>query len=167
MRLVIAPLSLALAATPLIYVLMATNAVRVPALWTVGLGVVDVLLIFLFTGRLGWNLYGIALASLTTLLAKHAIFLPCYVSTQLRQPVRRFLPALLTATLMTGLTGALSCLLASVVVISTWLRLGLVALATSVLFCAVVYAGLLHPGERIFVRVVAAKVLLRGAPESV
>jgi hypothetical protein len=117
----------------------------------------DLLLIMLFTGHLGWGLYGIALASMVTVIAKNVIFLPAYVARQIHQPIGPFLMAPLSATGAAAIIGGLSYSLSKVYVISSWVRLGVVGAVAGLICLAVIYFGLLNQRERSLIQSLYAR----------
>jgi membrane protein EpsK len=161
MQLVVAPLGAILSTVPLLYVVMAVNAVRTPALVTVVVGAINVLLIFLFTGYLGWGLYGIALASMVAMFGKNLVFLPLYVCGQIGQPALRVLVTPCIVALATAVVWISSSLIGNVFQLSSWYHLGAATAVTASIYLSITYYLLLTSREKSFLEAVASRLFSR------
>lgn len=148
MRLSIAPLGLFLATTPLMYVLMAVNTVKVPSLWTVGFGAMNVFLLYLFVGPLQWGLYGIAMATLLTQTGKTLLFLPLYTSRQIGCPVGPLLRVPWSGAIAIPAIASISLITAQAHPVVTLTDLLGLVLFISTLYASVAYSLLLSGPDR-------------------
>jgi membrane protein EpsK len=158
---VVAPMAPVLATSPVIYNLMALNAVRVPAVSTIIQGIVNVALIGVFTGWLGWGLIGIAVATLIPLVVRNVVFLPLYSAMKTQRPVRPYAKAVASVTGATALVTGLSWLINSQVTLASWVHLGGISLLVSALFCLMVYGAFLSSSERVIASAMVQRIVGR------
>lgn len=93
MVLMLCHLTINVGVLPLIAVRKALNKVKVPALVSVAVGSVNLLLAILFTTYLNWGIYGVAVAGALTLTFLNAFWTPVHIAFILRQPWHTFLRA--------------------------------------------------------------------------
>jgi membrane protein EpsK len=105
---------------PLFNIQTTLNRVRVPALVSCGLGVVNLALAISLVRMFGWGLYGVATASAVALTVKNALFTPVYAAIILEQPWHTFIRSSMSGVaLMAGLTG-FGCLLGGYMRPQSW-----------------------------------------------
>ena len=115
-------------AIPLLNIQVAMNKVRVPALVTLFMGILNLLLAISFVKYLHWGIYGVAIAGAIVLTAKNALFTPVYAARILREPWHTFVRPYLSALgLVIGLT-TIGFVINDYAVPETWLRLALISL---------------------------------------
>lgn len=76
---------------PLFMVQTAMNKVKWPALVTVAMGAVNIILAISFAKYFGWGIYGVAMASAIVLTCKNGLFTPIYGALILHRPWYAFL----------------------------------------------------------------------------
>jgi len=91
---------------PLFNIQTTLNKVRIPALVTVALGIVNAALALGLVEVLGWGVYGVAIAGAIILTAKNAFFTPVYAAVILNRPWYTFAKGSLSGVaFLAGLTG--------------------------------------------------------------
>lgn len=92
---------------PLFNIQVAMNKVRIPALVTFVMGVVNLVLAVSFVRYFHWGIYGVAIAGAIVLTTKNALFTPIYSAIILREPWHAFASSYLSALgLLVGLTAS-------------------------------------------------------------
>jgi membrane protein EpsK len=115
-------------ALPLFNIQVAMNKVRVPALVTLFMGILNLLLAISFVKYLHWGIYGVAIAGAIVLTAKNALFTPVYAARILREPWHTFVRPYLSALgLVIGLT-TIGFVINDYAAPETWLRLALISI---------------------------------------
>jgi membrane protein EpsK len=87
----LAPLVINLGVLPLFTINSAFNKVKIPAILTIILGVLNFLLAVVFTNMTNWGYYGVAIAGVVALTMKNLIFTPLYAAHILHLPKYTFL----------------------------------------------------------------------------
>lgn len=133
---------------PLFSLLAATNNLRIPAIATLAMGVVNVALAVAFALWSGWGYISIAVAGAIVLTAKHAIFTPLYSARIIKLPWWTFLPST-----MAGVVGCLAIGTGTYWISSTWTltgwgHLALVAVITSGIYVSAAYSWGLDADDR-------------------
>lgn len=75
---------------PLFNIQVAMNKVRLPAIVTLIMGVLNLVLAVAFVRYLNWGIYGVAVAGATVLTVKNALFTPVYAARLLNEPWHTF-----------------------------------------------------------------------------
>jgi membrane protein EpsK len=84
----------------------ALNKVKVPALVTCAMGMLDLALAISLVKLFGWGIYGVAVASAIVLTAKNALFAPIYAAMVLKQPWHTFMKSSLSGlAFLAGMAG--------------------------------------------------------------
>lgn len=148
MRLAISPMSVFCAAVPLLYVLMAINSVKIPAIWTVGTGIFNCLLMYVFVGWLGWGLYGLVTASVIAQGGKTILFLPIYTSQQLGCSTSSFLYPVWSTVLGTATVATIAFLATHVYPHSSVVGLLCMMLCVSAVYLALAYSVLMNGADK-------------------
>lgn len=136
------PLSVNLSVLPLFSVQMATNRVKVPAVATLSLGVVHLVLALVLATTPGVGLYGVAVASAITLSAKNLVFTSVYGAMILEQPRAMFVKDLLITVAVTVAVMALGRLGIQIIGMRSWWALCTVGVTIgSVYLIAVIFVS--------------------------
>ena len=146
--LLIAPLAANLAVSPILPVLLSANAVRVPALVTVGLGTCNVLLAILLAGPAGWGLYGVATASALAFSAKNIFFVPIYAGRKIGCSPLAIYSRVIPVICGTAVVFAGGHLLASVFVIDSWFEIAAAGAALTAAYGVLAVFVLINQEER-------------------
>lgn len=93
---------------PLFQLQSASNTVRVPALVTFAMGVLNVVVSYLLGVTFGMGAIGVAMATAIVLTMKNALFTPYYAAVVLKKPVGIFFKPLCSGILMLGLVWLVS-----------------------------------------------------------
>ena len=98
MTIMLCHLAINVGVMPLFHIQEAMNKVKIPALVTLFMGIINLVLAISFVKYLNWGIYGVAVAGAIVLTAKNALFTPVYAAKILRLPwhifVRPFLSSL-------------------------------------------------------------------------
>jgi membrane protein EpsK len=148
MSLMTISLSLTVAVFPLFGIENATNRVRMPAIVTLLLGIVNLGLAIFLAGPMGWGLYGVAAATAIALTVKNITFTPLYSAHILGCRISAFLLETVPILLATLATAGVGLLMSHVWDLSGWLRLIPAVAVLSAVYLAVVYSMLLNSEER-------------------
>jgi membrane protein EpsK len=146
-----------MAVNPLLGLQITTDRMKVPGVFTLFIGLVNVGLALLLAGPMQWGLYGIATAGAITMILKYALFTPLYVAHVLGGPRAIFLRELSPILLVTAVMTLLGSAVASVWGIAGWSDLIAVGLGISLLYCTGVYSLVLTQEERRMLRKVLRK----------
>jgi O-antigen/teichoic acid export membrane protein len=139
MILVIAHLTLNLAAMPLGYVQTAMNRVRWPGVATLISGVANLGLAFLLARYGPWGVLGVAIAGATVWTAKNTLFFPIFTARILNAPWWTFLPSLGTGLVATAFVGLAAYGTTLLHVPDNWFSLGLSAVYVSAVYGVLLY----------------------------
>ena len=144
-------------AMPLFNIQVAMNKVRVPALVTLFMGILNLLLAISFVKYLNWGIYGVAIAGAIVLTAKNALFTPVYAARMLREPWHTFVrPYLSSLVLLIGLT-TLGFVISDYAVVETWLQLALFSLSIGVIGLAAAWFILLKSDRRVMLALIPSR----------
>jgi membrane protein EpsK len=133
---------------PLCYVLNAYNRVKVQGLVTLALGVVNVVLAIAVAQWTGWGAAGVAAACAVVWTARNAVFLSSYIPVVMRLHWWTFYAPLALAALSTLGVAVAGRLVLQLWWPTTWLALGMLATATSVLYGVFAYTVCLSHSDR-------------------
>ena len=109
--------------TPLFSTRTALNKVRVPALVSVTMGIVNLSLAILFTKYLSWGIYGVAIAGALTLTFLNAFWNPIYIASLLRQPWHTFLKSMVSGLFVLAILTVVGIGIKHFVRPASWLQL--------------------------------------------
>lgn len=146
MRMVLLPVCVLVCGLPLYYVLVALNAVRAPALWTIVLGALNVGLIVVLAKP--FLLYGVAAASVLTVVLKNGVFLPWYTGRVTRQRRWPYFGQMLRSLVLAVGTAVCTHFAGIVIGTRSWFHLAACAAAVSCAFVAGSYLFALNQNER-------------------
>jgi membrane protein EpsK len=120
MIILVAHLVINLSVLPLFAINTALNRVRIPGIVTMLMGIGNVALAIVLSKRLGWGIYGIALAGTIMLTAKNAIFTPVYAAHILKIHYATFIKPIGHGILLTIFGICISLILRNVITIDGW-----------------------------------------------
>lgn len=139
MVLMLCHLAINVGVLPLFNIQVAMDKVRVPALVTLFMGVINLALSISFVRYLNWGIYGVAFAGAIVLTTKNALFTPVYAAMILREPWHTFVKPYLSALgLLIGLM-TLGYALSRYPVPVSWLHLTLLSLGIGVVGLAAIW----------------------------
>jgi membrane protein EpsK len=165
LALMVLPLSINVAVTPLFAVQSAANAVRVPAIVTLVMGLGNVLLAIAATHRFG--IYGAAIAGGVMLTSKNVLFTPVYTARALGRGWASYFDVLLRALALSLVVAAAGYVVSAFAPLVTWAQLVLAAAGLAVLYAPLAWFGAFTRADRNHVReqwLGPALALVRGAP---
>jgi membrane protein EpsK len=136
------------AVVPLFSIQVATNNVRLPGILTLVTGALNVILAVLLPLWSGWGYISIAVAGAVVLTLKNAIFTPLYNARILKVPWWTFLSSLIGGVVGCIGIGIGTYWISSVLTLSSWLRLGLVAAVISGIYAVAAYYWGLEAEDR-------------------
>lgn len=121
--LIVGHLSINLAVLPLFSVNSAYNKVKIPGLFSLGFGVLNLFLAIILASTLNLGLYGIALASLIVLTLKNTIFLPLYTAYIMNLKKTFFLKPIFSAVIVMLFTALLVFSVEFIIEIDRWISI--------------------------------------------
>ena len=123
MVIMVCPLIITVGILPVFGIQTTLNRVRLPALMTCMMGVLNLGLAISLVKLFGWGIYGVAIAGAIILTAKNALFTPVYAAIILKQPWYTFLRSTISGLIfMIGLTG-FGCVVNYYLTPTSWVRL--------------------------------------------
>lgn len=137
------------AVTPLFQVNIAHNKVKWPAIVTIIMGIVDLILAFIFSLSLGLGIYGVALAGLLCMTLKNFIFTPIYATIVLGIPKWTFYPAIFPGILAMACIALISVLWSIIIDTAGIGTLAFLCLITTGLYALIFWRFLLKDSEKI------------------
>lgn len=143
----VAHLSVNLIVLPLLYVQIALNKVKTPALVTLFMGLIN-LLLALWWGQFGAGGLGVALAGALVLTLKNGLFTPLYGARIQELPSSTYFRAMLQPVIATVLVGLVCYLLERIFAPQTWFSLGLAAGLVALVYALLAYTVGLNAAER-------------------
>lgn len=132
---------------PLLSVQVAANKVKIPAMVTLILGLLNMILSVVWA-KWGSNGFGIALAGALTLTVKNVFFIPIYVAYIQKAPWNTYLFDIIPGFLGFIGIGLISYFLNINFSIENWLDLVIVALVIAIFYMAFVYTFVLEENDR-------------------
>lgn len=157
MTLMLFHLTINVGVMPLFNIQVAMNKVRLPALVTLFMGVINLVLAISFVRYLNWGIYGVAIAGTIVLTAKNALFTPVYAAIILRAPWHTFVRPYLSALgLLIGLMASGYVLTRSAGPISL-LNLMLFSLAIGIIGLAAVWLILPRSDRRVMLTLIPGR----------
>lgn len=141
-------LSVNLSVQSLFAVQTAVNRVKVPAIVTVIMGLMNLGLALLLSGPIGFGAYGIALAGAIVLTLKNLIFTPLYVSHITNQPYYAYFKGIIRPIIATAGIAGCGYLVQNCITINNWFSFIVICALLSVFYVIVVYLFLLNKQEK-------------------
>ncbi len=148
MILLTAHLSINLSVSPLLYLMLASNRVRIPALFTLGMGLANLALAILLTGPMRLGMYGVAIAGALMLSVKNLIFAPIYSAHILGAKKSAFYREILTVAAGTFSITVFCWFIANLAKPDSWSSLVILSAFLSIIYCLVVYRLILSRQEQ-------------------
>jgi O-antigen/teichoic acid export membrane protein len=136
---VILPLPINLGVQPLFSLNRAFNKVKVPGLFTIAMGVCNLLLAIFLVRYTDLKLYGVAIASGIILTLKNFIFMPIYVASNMKISKFTFFKASMGSFLILGLSMVLTIIYSKMFKINNWSELVLYSGLLFLLFSGISY----------------------------
>jgi membrane protein EpsK len=133
---------------PLFSIPLAADAVRLPALAVAAAGLLNVGLALLLAGPLGWGLMGVAAANVLALALNSLLFVPAYAHRLLGGGGGQWFALMVRLLVLLALTLGACVIAGRVLVVDSWLLLGLTALVVAIAYAGVTYRWLLNEQER-------------------
>jgi membrane protein EpsK len=143
-----AHLCINVAVLPLLGLQLAANRMKTPAVVTIVMGLVNLVLALLLAAPVGWGLYGIAAAGAIMLTAKNVFFTPAYAAHVLGKPWASFareLGLIVAVTVGTILLCRGALMFGPV---TGWIQLAGISFIISIFYVAAAYRFFLNPEER-------------------
>jgi O-antigen/teichoic acid export membrane protein len=142
----IAHLSINLSISPLFSIHLSLNKVRIPALVTLGLGILNVIMLFLFSRIYG--AMGLAMAGAIALSAKNILFTPIYTAYILKKQWWLFYHDLIPNIIWTIIVALVSWMFVLIFPSNSILVILLAGMCISILYVIAGYAFWLNPAEK-------------------
>jgi len=147
------PLTVIVACRPLILSYIAYNKVRLPAIFTIGAGIINLILAVILTNFYGFGEYGIAFAFIFALLLRNVIFVPWYAAkVQGVHPAELFRPVIPSVFAYLGLVIVGLSLESIVAIPASLLDIMLVSAGISLIYFIIVTRTILTNPERELIR---------------
>jgi len=147
MMIMISHLAINLSVLPLFAINIAYNKVRIPGWVTLIMGAGNVVLAVMLP-RLGWGMYGVAMAGAIMLTAKNALFLPFYSSAILKISKWSFIRMLIPGIAAVVTIGVVSFFIERFFPIGSWMQLIAVVAAMGGVYAVAAWFLLLTGDER-------------------
>jgi len=161
MVLLIAPLSVNLAISPLFTIALAKDQMRMPGIVQIIAGFLNLGLALLLCGPVGWGMYGVATAGAIMLTGKNLIYMPLFTARLTRRPWFKFYREMGTIVTATAVVGGLSWALSLWMNITTWPSFLSCCAAVSLLYAGYIYFFALNKNERGIIAKMAAPLIRR------
>lgn len=142
------PLAFNLGYLPLHNICTATNKVKLPAIVQLVAGLLNLGLAILFSGALGWGLYGVAVAGVLVLTCRNIFFSPIYAAHILKQPIFTFMNEIFPIGVASMLI-SIGCFYVSTIInISSYFSLIVFGFFITIIYLLITYFFILTPDER-------------------
>lgn len=139
-----------LAVMPLFGNQVALNKVKIPAVVTLVLGLVNLLLSIFFIVHLNWGAYGIAISGAIILTIKNVVFTPIYGARIDKNKWNTYLKSFLPGSIMTILMFFMSYLSTLVINFDSWIKLLVVILFFGIIFLTILFSFILNREDKEF-----------------
>jgi len=154
-------LSVNLSVQSLFAVQTALNKVKIPAVATVVMGVINLGLALLLSGPVGMGAYGIALAGAIVLTSKNLVFTPLYVAYITKQARYAYLKGVIRPVIATLGVAAFGYLVQNNITINNWYSFFIVCSGISVIYVIVVYLFLIKKEEKVLFKKIGKSFIKR------
>jgi membrane protein EpsK len=141
-------LTVNLAITPLFYINVATNNVRIPGIVSLVSGIANVILAISLATWSGLGYLGIAVAGAIVLTSKNTIFTPIYGARILKLPWWTFFPSTIAGTIGCAAVGIGAYYLSTLWELNTWGRFIIASLLISLVYVVASYVLALSKDDR-------------------
>lgn len=145
--LMIIPLSINLAVIPLFSIFTAYNQVKIPGIFSIIFGVINIIIAIILAVSLNMGIYGVAFASAVVLTLKNIIFTPLYCSHILKINKMRFIYELRFSIIILISTLLFSYILVNIYVINSWVELFITAILIILLDLILIWFTILSPTD--------------------
>lgn len=150
MALLLIPLAILIAVIPMTGMTMALNRVKVPGLFTIGFGLLNLLLAVGLGKLTSLGLYSVAAAGVMVLVVKEGMFTPGYAAKVAGVPSRRLYSQLFLPVVAAASVAVVSWLAAMIYPATNWYGLIWMGVGVTVVYCAFVIAFVINGEERAF-----------------
>ena len=165
--LVLLPLPINLGVLPLFSLNRAYNKLRIPGIYTLFMGVCNLLLAIFLVSETSLKLYGVAVASGIVLTFKNFIFMPIYVASNMGISKTTFFKASLSSIVLVSIALAISTFYYSVFEINDWLHLVIHSGVLFIFFCALSYVLLSESEKKMIVSTVLKKTTKKSEKQNI
>lgn len=141
-------LSVNLSVQPLFGIFQAANKVKVPALVTLAMGIVNFAFAILFSITLKMGAFGIVISSMLVLTAKNLIFTPIYSSAITGQPLKTYYKGIIMPAVGVGFVMMLSYSLQGLIHINSWVELFAASATITLIYGGFVYLVMFNNQDR-------------------
>lgn len=150
LALLLAPLCVSLAISPIMSVAVAHNKMRWPALVFLGGGLINIGLavVMAHPRGLGMGMYGVIISQVIMLTLRDGVFYPIYTARLLHRNPLTFYPSMVPGMMMAALTYLVTLQAAAAYDLTSWLRLALCCLVIGIPLALLAFFGGLSRSER-------------------
>ncbi len=128
------------------------NKVKVPALVTLIVGVVNISLAIVLVRFTSLGIYGVAVSLLICLTGKNLLFVPVYVAVITKQPKTAFIKELFLPMIMWALVAFAALGLSSLYDLATIPRLAACSIGLAIIYALVCYTLIINKDEKVLLR---------------
>ena len=147
------PLTMIVACRPLILSYAAYNKVRIPAVFTIGAGIINLILAVILTNVYGFGEYGIAFAFIFALFLRTVIFVPWYAAKVQGIPAAQLYKPVIPSVLAYGVLVVIGLSVGAIVAIpASFLEIMLISGGVSLIYFVIVTHAILTNPERDLIR---------------
>jgi membrane protein EpsK len=150
--LLIGPWLINIAAWPMFPIFMGLDKVKVPAIVTLVIGVINVVLTILLVRHTGLGIYGVALSLLLCWVAKNLFFVPMYAAVITEQPKTIFLRPLIPCLIMAALVSTVALVASLMYDLATIPRLLAVVVLMGAIYVPLCYRVVMSKEDRVLLR---------------
>lgn len=147
-----AHLALTLGFMPLHNISIATNNVRIPGLFQIAIGVLNLALAVFLAGPIGWGMYGVAVAGGIILILRNLLFTPFYAAKIIGRIPTTFTAELFPIVLVGVLVTMTSWAIASYIDLNSWVKLITYCLSFASFYLPGVWFFLINKDEKIMIK---------------
>ena len=147
------PLTMIVACRPLILSYAAYNKVRIPAVFTIGAGIINLILAVILTNVYGLGEYGIAFAFIFALFLRTVIFVPWYAAKVQGIPAAQLYKPVIPSVLAYGVLVVIGLSVGAIIAIpASFLEIMLISGGVSLIYFVIVTHAILTNPERDLIR---------------
>jgi len=141
-------LSVNLSVQPLFGIFSAANRVKIPAIVTLAMGMVNFTLAVALSMALDMGAFGIVIAGMTVLTAKNLVFTPIYSSIITKQPLTAYYKGILMPAAGAAFVVLTGAILQRMFPVESWFGLFSLSGVVSAIYCIMIFSVVLEEGER-------------------
>lgn len=148
MWLLLSHLAINMSVLPLFPINVSYNKLRIPALVTIFLGIVNLLLAVIIPSITGWGYYGVAVAGVVVLTARHFFFVPVYATKVLGISNNPFKNSMIQVILSTVIVSGIASMIYYFFNISNIINLVSCCGVISLVYLPMIWLGFMSQSER-------------------